>query len=63
MKCACEYGMESSQLMSFDLGFETAVWTKIVQRMLRDERQQNDNGLNRTFLARVNKFSSMIICR
>jgi hypothetical protein len=54
------YGIKSAH--NFDLDLVTAVWTQIKQQMLHDEKHQNDNGLNRTVLTLVNKFSGVIIC-
>jgi hypothetical protein len=49
------YGIKSAH--NFDLDLATALWTKIQQHMLHDEKQQNDSGLNRTVLTRVSKIS------
>jgi len=48
---------------NFDLDLKTAVLTKIQQHMLHDEKKQNDSGLNRTVLTRVNKISGVVIRR
>jgi hypothetical protein len=55
------YGIKSAY--NSDLDLETAVWTKIKQHMLHDEKQQNDSDLNCTVLTLVNKFSGVIIHR